>query len=131
MPFVLWHIRHTGKVVHSKGSRQCHAVLVFAGVGEEGGRVRGSQGARCFIADPTACSRVCRDGGVFGWAVATVQFTEDQVSIDFLWRVEARAVCGLGRVVGDLDPVITTGIALRLAIRISRQVSDDDVASAQ
>ena len=63
--------------------------------------------------------------------MAIVELAEDHVPINFLWRVEARAVCGLGRVVGNLDPVEATSIAFRLAIRIGRQVSDDNVASAQ
>lgn len=63
--------------------------------------------------------------------MAVVQFAKDHIPIDFLRRVEACAVCGLGRVVCDLDPVVATSIALRLAIRIGRQISYDNVASAQ
>lgn len=61
-----------------------------------------------------------------------IQFAENKVSIDLLWRVEAGAVRGRGRIEGHFDPVISSIVALGFAVCIGRQIcADYHVASAQ
>ena len=62
--------------------------------------------------------------------MTTVQLAEHQMIVDLLGRVKAGAIRGGRRVKSDLDPMKSTSIVLRLAVRINRQILPDDNIAA-
>lgn len=113
-------VEDTGQVIRGERSRQRMAFLGGCVLRlEETRRMRRSQSARRRLRLETSrLRRSLHDRGVLRRSLAMIQLTKDQMAIDFLRRVKARAIGRCRRIKRDFNPVKSARIALRFAIRV-------------